>query len=167
MGGMGGHLGGADEHPGPPAPDAAEDHHMGAGERESVRTAVRDWWDAWERQDLERLRRLAREDYVEFTGHSEGPRVGRDTLLTVARRAFEEFAITGWQLGEILVQDHGRLAVAAYRWREDIRREDGAFRLSGVATDVLVLEDGRWRYVAHHGTVTERSPRRSEVSGSG
>ncbi len=116
-------------------------------------STVHTWWLAWERQDRAALERLAREEYLEFTGHSESHRVGRNTLLSVAEEAFRLVSITSWQL-EALQQvcPAPDAAVVGYRWVVTARRGDGELRLHGVATDILVREEDGWRYLSHHST---------------
>lgn len=125
---------------------------------------VRSWWKAWQQKDGGSLRRLAREDYVEFTGHSEAHRVGRRTLLEVADRAFRLFTISGWDIRELQqLQPTDDLALMGYRWRMDVERGDGHVRLTGVATDVLVrTEEGAWQYLSHHSTEMDRRTGRTK-----
>lgn len=114
---------------------------------------VHTWWLAWERKDRAALEQLAREEYLEFTGHSESHRVGRNTLLSVAEEAFRLVSIVAWKL-EALQQvcPSPDAAVAGYRWLVTARKGDGELRLHGVATDVLVREEDGWRYLSHHST---------------
>jgi ketosteroid isomerase-like protein len=48
------------------------------------------------------------------------------------------------------VRDLGDAAVCSYTWSETGTHDGAGFSLSGVATDVLVREDGRWLHRAHH-----------------
>jgi ketosteroid isomerase-like protein len=125
---------------------------------------VRSWWLAWERKDRAALELLAREDYLEFTGHSERHRVGRGTLLRVADRAFELFTISGWEIRDLQqLRPVDDVAFVGYRWRLNVRRGDGEDRLEGVASDILVCDGGgAWRYLSHHSTETGREAGRTK-----
>jgi ketosteroid isomerase-like protein len=115
--------------------------------------AVRSWWRAWAEKDLDALGRLAREDYLEFTGHSVSHRVGHNTLMEVAREAFGLVTIVRWELCALQeLQPMDEVAVMGYRWKVLARRGDGTLRIHGVATDILVREDLEWRYLSHHST---------------
>ncbi len=114
--------------------------------------AVYRWWMAWEKKDLGLLEAMALEDYVEFTGSSESPRLGRATLLEVARRAFQRATVLGWEVIDPVVRQEGHVAVVVYRWTEQAILNGRAVSLQGVATDVLVNKDGIWRYLSHHST---------------
>lgn len=116
---------------------------------------VRSWWLAWERKDRTALETLAREDYLEFTGHSEAHRVGRRLLMETAEETFRMFSITSWELWAVQqICLDGGTALVGYRWRLRARRGDGEIRLNGVASDVLVREPEGWRYLCHHTTAT-------------
>jgi ketosteroid isomerase-like protein len=51
---------------------------------------------------------------------------------------------------DVEIREHDDVAVCSYLWSESGEHEGDRFDMSGVATDVLVLEDGLWRYLAHH-----------------
>jgi AraC-like DNA-binding protein len=63
---------------------------------------------------------------------------------------FADASVDDWQVEDIEVRDHGHVAVCAYRWRERGMHGGAPFALAGIATDVLVLRDGRWRLQSHH-----------------
>ncbi|GBC83078.1 hypothetical protein HRbin10_02218 [bacterium HR10] len=119
--------------------------------------AVHRWWTAWERKDLDLIGAMALEDYIEFTGNSEGPRLGRTTLLEVARRAFERATILRWEVSDPVIRQEGNVTVVVYRWTEQATLDGRAVSLQGVATDVLVYKDGAWRYLSHHSTPLHRT----------
>lgn len=119
---------------------------------ETPLAAVHRWWTAWEKKDLGLLEAMALEDYVEFTGNSDGPRLGRATLLEVARRAFERVTILRWEVTDPVMRQEGNVTVVVYRWTEQATLDGRTLSLRGVATDVLVYKDGTWRYLSHHST---------------
>jgi|GEM_PF-2348734 len=124
---------------------------------ETPLAAVHRWWTAWERKDLDLIGAMALEDYIEFTGNSDGPRLGRATLLEVARRAFARATIRRWEVSEPVIRQEGNVAVVAYRWTEQATLEGRALSLQGIATDVLVRRKGMWRYLSHHSTPLRRT----------
>lgn len=119
----------------------------------SVEATVRAWWTAWQQKDRSTLERMALADYVEFTGHSDHPRVGRAVLLDVATRAFEALTILDWELATPVVRVDGGFAVAIYRWNDTIERGDETERRSGVSPDVLAWRGTQWHYLAHHSSI--------------
>lgn len=115
---------------------------------------VRDWWRAWAEKDLGSLLSIAREDYVEFTGHSEQHRDGRSLLATVAEQAFAAVTIRSWQVEDVIVRPlEGDAAVIAYRWSSEVDPGSGRQRRFGVATDVVSRQGDQWQYVAHHSSL--------------
>lgn len=118
---------------------------------------VRSWWRAWQQKDRALLERLAREDYLEFTGDSKGHQVGRNRLLALADETFEMYSITRWELSSIQqICLDGGTALVGYLWSLRARRGDGELRMRGVASDVLVRELDGWRYLSHHSTPLAR-----------
>ena len=112
-------------------------------------SAVRSWWQSMQDKDLSALERMTLDDYVSAGGPG-GRTVGRDTLVAQARQFLANAAIEDWSVTDLELRQHGEVAVCSYSWTERGRHQDTAFELRGVATDVLVLRDGRWRYQAHH-----------------
>jgi uncharacterized protein (TIGR02246 family) len=102
-----------------------------------------------QRQDLGTLGSLALEDLVSVGGPS-GREIGRDGLLEGAARFFAEAKIERWQTSELQVRRLGDTAVCSYEWTEEGTYSGERFAMAGLATDVLVLRDGRWRLQAHH-----------------
>lgn len=131
----------------------------GIGGGDGPRAAVLRWWSAWQAKDLDAILAMALPEYIEFTGHSVEHRTGRDTLATVARRAFDTFTIHSWELRWQAVHRFGDCALAAYTWDSEVVRSSGAVALRGVATDILVLRDDVWRYAAHHSSPLPTSER--------
>ncbi|MFZ5624075.1 MAG: YybH family protein [Gemmatimonadota bacterium] len=126
----------------------------------TIETSLRRWWTAWEKKDLSVLEEMALEDYVEFAGQGEGPRVGRSVLMDAARRAFQRFTITSWEIIDPVVRREGDVAIVAYRWTEQVTLDGRPTSLKGVATDVLVRRQGTWCYLSHHSTTLESAARR-------
>ena len=119
--------------------------------------AVRGWWAAWQRRDLEAVEALAMEGYMEYTGHSDRHRVGRLALMAAARETFEQFEVIRWSLsGFQTLRPVEELAVIGYQWKLASRQGDGEVRYSGVATDVLVRAPPGWRYLSHHSSQRTR-----------
>jgi ketosteroid isomerase-like protein len=100
-------------------------------------------------KDLPALERMALDDYVSVGGPG-GRTVGRDTLVAEAEQFLANAAIDDWSVTDLEVRQHGDVAVCSYLWTERGIHQDMAFELRGLATDVLVWRDGRWRYQAHH-----------------
>lgn len=127
------------------------------GGTDGVDVAIQQWWLAWETKDLDAIVTLAHPDYFEFTGHSAEHRVGRETLAIVARRAFGAFSIRAWELGRRRAMRFGDVAIVAYSWKQRTEADDQVMDSTGVATDILVRQDRRWRYLAHHSSTVSAS----------
>lgn len=100
-------------------------------------------------RDVSALERMTLDDYV-AAGGPGGRTVGRDKLVAEAEQFLANAAIEDWSVTNLEVRRHGDVAVCSYIWTERGMHQDRSFQLRGVATDVLVLRDGRWRYQAHH-----------------
>jgi ketosteroid isomerase-like protein len=100
-------------------------------------------------KDVSALERMTLDDYLSVGGPG-GRTVGRDQLLAEAKEFLAAAAIEDWSVADLEVRRHGDVAVCSYFWTERGKHQGAAFELGGVATDVLVLLDGRWRYQAHH-----------------
>jgi ketosteroid isomerase-like protein len=83
-------------------------------------------------------------------GGPGGRTLGRDRLLAEADQFLRNAAIDDWSVSDFEVRQHGDVALCSYYWTERGTHQGMAFDLRGVATDVLVLQDGHWRYQAHH-----------------
>jgi hypothetical protein len=104
-------------------------------------------------KDVSALERMTLDDHVSAGGPG-GRTVGRDRLVAEAEQFLANAAIEDWSVTDLEVRRHGGVAVCSYIWTERGMHQDRAFELRGVATDVLVLRDGRWRYQAHHVSMT-------------
>lgn len=111
--------------------------------------AVRTWWHAMATKDLRALEDLALHDYI-ASGGPTGREIGRTALIEGAAAFFADADIDEWDVDALEVRTHGDVAVCTYRWSESGTHGGNAFALAGVATDVLVRQDGRWRVQAHH-----------------
>jgi ketosteroid isomerase-like protein len=114
--------------------------------------AVRAWWGAMGKGDVEALAALALED-VMSAGGPAGRELGRASLLQGAAAFFASGRVAEWRVEEVEVRDHGEVAVCSYRWSERGEHMGAPFALAGIATDVLVLRGGGWRLQAHHVTM--------------
>lgn len=111
--------------------------------------AVLDWWRAMETGNVDALARVTLDDYLSAGGPG-GRTIGREALLEGATEFFAAATIDEWQIDDLEVRDHGRVAVCSYRWSERGSHNGRTFAFAGVATDVLVLRGARWLYQAHH-----------------
>jgi ketosteroid isomerase-like protein len=112
-------------------------------------SAVMSWWQSMQDKDMPALERMALDDYV-AAGGPGGRTVGRAKLAAEAEQFLANAAIEDWSVTDLEVRQHGDVAVCSYIWTERGIHQDMAFHLRGLATDVLVLRDGRWQYQAHH-----------------
>ncbi|MDA0638280.1 nuclear transport factor 2 family protein [Nonomuraea sp. MCN248] len=111
--------------------------------------AVAAWWQAMRDRDPEALARLAVPEFLSSGGPS-GRTVGLAGLLAEAAAFFAQARIDTWSVDDLVVRPYGPTAVCSYRWSESGSHLGVPFAMRGLATDVLVHRDGRWRHVAHH-----------------
>jgi ketosteroid isomerase-like protein len=123
----------------------------------SPHEAVEQWWQAMQDADIDALGLLALHDYIS-AGGPEGRELGRDAFLAGAERFFAAARIDGWELTDVKVRRHGDTAICSYVWTERGSHDGRDFDMRGVATDVLVCDDGRWRHQAHHVSVLPEGP---------
>jgi ketosteroid isomerase-like protein len=93
---------------------------------------------------------MALPDYVEYPGGGRRRNIGRERILEVAQRSFARSTIIRWLVDQIEVRRHGDVAVCSYYWSEQAVLDGADLAVAGFATDVLVLQDGEWRYQSHH-----------------
>jgi ketosteroid isomerase-like protein len=123
--------------------------------------AVRAWWQAMAAKDVRELEALALDDYV-GAGGPNGRELGRSALVEGASAFFADATIDAWQVDDLEVRQHGDAAVCSYRWREHGLHAGAPFALAGIATDVLVRRDGRWRLQSHHVSMAPTAPAMAE-----
>lgn len=112
-------------------------------------TAVRAWWQAMADGDLGALEATVMPDYLS-SGGPTGRSIGRESLLAEAADFFASARIDDWSLTDVEVRHHDGTAVCSYLWAERGSHNDQEFSMRGLATDVLVWQDGVWRHQAHH-----------------
>lgn len=118
----------------------------------SIKATVERWWRAWQDKNIQTVDQMSLPDYTEFTGSSDRPRVGKESLLEIAEEAFGSVTITDWHIDELSVSVQGDTAVVFYTWSEKVETAEGMRSLRGVASDVLVRRDNKWLYLSHHST---------------
>ncbi|SEF18795.1 nuclear transport factor 2 family protein [Jiangella alba] len=117
--------------------------------------AVDAWWQAMQDRDADTLTALTLPDYI-ASGGPDGRSIGRDALLAEAAAFFTTAQVDDWTVSELVSRTHGPVAVCSYAWSEHGTVGGQPFALSGLATDVLVLDDGAWRHQAHHVSLVHR-----------
>jgi len=111
--------------------------------------AVHAWWQAMQTQDLPALAATVTPDYLS-SGGPTGRSIGRDHLLAEAAEFFAGARIDDWSIADMEVRHHDDAAVCSYVWAERGSHNGQEFAMRGLATDVLVRQDGVWRHQAHH-----------------
>jgi ketosteroid isomerase-like protein len=118
-------------------------------ERPTPRSAVLNWWRALQNKDVAAIARMTLDDYISSGG--PGARtVDKREFLVGTGQFLAGAVIEDWSVSDLEVRQHGDVAVCSYLWSERGSHEGGVFNLHGVATDVLVFDEGRWRHQAHH-----------------
>jgi ketosteroid isomerase-like protein len=115
----------------------------------SPRATVDTWWTAMKDRDLAVLHDITMVDYI-ASGGPDVRSLGRDAFLEGAREFFNAGQIDEWTLSDVEIRTLGDVAIVSYLWQESGTFGEQHFRLDGVATDVLALVNGAWRYQAHH-----------------
>ena len=123
--------------------------------RDEAYEAVRAWWQAWAEKDLEAIRRLTSDDYVEF--HPEGGRAtGRGELLQEAARNCRDVSISRWELSAPATRVFEDYVVCSYRFRVSGTQGTRSFDFAGWACDTLTTKTGRLLIASHRGVIEGR-----------
>jgi ketosteroid isomerase-like protein len=118
-------------------------------QRPTPRSAVLNWWRALQNKDVAAIERMTLDDYISSGG--PGARtVDKNQFLEGTGQFLAGAVIEDWVVSGLEVRQHRDVAVCSYLWSERGSHEGVEFDLHGVATDVLVFEEGRWRHQAHH-----------------
>ncbi len=128
------------------SPDRASDN-----QDEEFTQVINSLWAAWSRKDIAALEALAAEDYVEFSG-STARTVGKANVAKAAQKFFQNNSINAWTIRDLMVQRYGDTAVCSYYWTDSVTIKGKEFSFAGAATEVLVKQDDKWKYVHHHET---------------
>ena len=118
-------------------------------ERPTPRSAVLNWWRALQNKDVAAIEGMTLDDYISSGG--PGARtVDKSEFLEDTGQFLAGAVIEDWAVSDLEVRRHGDVAVCSYLWSERGSHEGEELDLHGVATDVLVFDEGRWRHQAHH-----------------
>lgn len=108
-------------------------------------------WEASEKGDAKWIGELLTDDFVGWTTESPAPR-SKDSV-----RMWQKFESKQWQgkvheLYPLSIVVHGDTAIAHYLYSNAGESADGKTEVvHGRYTDVLVREDGDWKFIAWHG----------------
>ncbi len=121
--------------------------------RQASWEAVLAWWRAVQEKDLTTLAAVLDPTHVSVGGPG-GRSVGRANVLAEVEQFFVRRTVDAWRVWDRQHRELGESIVYSYRWDESGHDAGTPFRLSGVATDVLVPAGGTWLVAVHH-TSTE------------
>lgn len=118
-------------------------------ERPTPRSAVLNWWRALQNKDVAAIEGMTLDDYISSGGPGDRT-VTKDGFLEDTGQFLSGAVIEDWSISGLEVRKHGDVAVCSYLWSERGSHEGQEFDLRGIATDVIVFDEGRWRHQAHH-----------------
>lgn len=117
--------------------------------------AVRAWWKAWVEKDMEAVRRLTADDYLEYMDARRQP-IGLGELLREADRYCKEVSITRWELSAPTTKVFDDSVVCSYRFSVSGQYGNRRFAFSGWASDTLTSRGGRLVIASHRGAIEGR-----------
>ena len=131
-----------------------------------VTAQAQDWsaeqqevWEAgkacWETEDLETLSACFHDDYVGWSNMSPfSEPMNKADRLALAGRSFETEDLVFLYLKPLEIRIHGNVAVILYVSTLTVKNkatgEESSF--ADKWTDIAVKQDGKWKYIADHGT---------------
>ncbi len=128
--------------------DAASD---GVQIRADVWAVVEAQWDADEKGDKKWIERLIADDFAGWGNNSPAPR-SKTSIKMWDRFADEQSKMLVHELYPLSIIVHGDVAVAHYLYSSASEDKDGEVETeNGRFTDVLVLTDDGWKFLAWHG----------------
>lgn len=130
-----------------------QEKEVSINQDEEFAQVINSLWAAWSSKDISVLEALVAEDYVELSG-STARTVGRANVAKAAQRFFQNNRINAWTIRDLMVQRYGDTAVCSYYWTDSVTIKGKDCSFAGAATDVLVRQDEKWKYVHHHETFT-------------
>ena len=119
-----------------------------------VLKVVKQWWTAWEKDDLQLLSELVDERFVEYI---QGPKrtEGKQAFLEMAQNAFPKSELLEWELKSPVVEFHDKTAVCHYFFEERYISNAKEKEISGCFTFILHQKENQWKVIASHGTYFE------------
>jgi ketosteroid isomerase-like protein len=117
------------------------------------RDAVLAWWQAIKDKDTATLAAVLHEEHISAGGPGNRT-VGRAAALADVEAFLAHGSVDSWEVCDVEERDLGGTAVCSYRWQESAHHDRAPFRLSGLATDVLVRSPRGWVIAAHHTSTT-------------
>lgn len=122
-----------------------------ASDQAAVWSVIEDQWERNERGDTKWIEELLSADFVGWPKDSPAPQ----TKASV--RMWDEFTSKQvesleHELYPLSIVVHGDMAIAHYLYTNATRNKKGELqRSNGRFTDVLVRDDGVWRFISWHG----------------
>ena len=134
------------------------------GEKE-ILNITRQWWSAWEKDDLELLENLVD---TQFTEYIAGPKrtYGKEAFLEMAKKAFPKLDLLEWEIKDPLIKIHENTAICHYFFDERYIQDDKQKLGSGSFTFVFQRKNGQWKAIASHGTFFENTHKELDMKNS-
>lgn len=122
-----------------------------ADDRASVWEAVESIWAAVERGDANWVESMLTGDFMGWPNNSPAPR-SRSSVRMWNRFSQEQAKGVAHELYPLSIVVHGDMAVVHYLYSNAVQSRDKNTEISnGRYTDVLVRDDGAWKFISWHG----------------
>jgi ketosteroid isomerase-like protein len=122
-----------------------------ASDQSAVWSVIEDQWERNERGDSKWVEELLVADFVGWPKESPAPR-SKSSVRMWDEFSSKQTESLEHELYPLSIVVHGDMAIAHYLYTNATRDKKGETRLSnGRYTDVLVRDDGVWRFISWHG----------------
>jgi ketosteroid isomerase-like protein len=122
-----------------------------ADDQATVWAVVEEIWAAEERGDVDWVDEMLSADFMGWPGNSPAPR-SRASMRMWARFNADQTKGLVHELYPLSIVVHGDMAVVHYLYTMVVQdRDRQTVRTNGRYTDVLVRDDGAWKFISWHG----------------
>lgn len=109
-------------------------------------------WQAAQKGDHDKVDGMLADNFMGWSRSSPAPRSKKSTSKWSRLSDKEIGKVLRYELYPLSITVHGDVAVAHYLYSTAFKAKDGAVRMrNGRYTDVLIRDEGGWKFVAWHG----------------
>ena len=122
-------------------------------EKEKIKAALVDMWDAIEKGDIERYAGYIHPDFTSFGETAKALRTGKEAEVKAIKEWIEEPTTVHTEMIDPIVTIRGDSAWITYYWSDEGKTKGEAFATKGKSTRIFVKEKGKWLCIHGHYTL--------------
>ncbi len=127
----------------------------GSSEKEKIKAALVDMWDAIEKGDMDRYASHIHPDFTSFGETAKVLRSGKDAEVKAIKEWVEEPTTVHTEMKNPIVTIRGDSAWITYYWSDSGKTNDVPFATKGKSTRIFVKENNKWLCIHGHYTLLE------------